>query len=220
VDKQSAAARVGAAAAVAPCGSWIRDGLRWRPKGLLSAKFALTGKCARRRARSRGLPSKRRSTAGYGAFPAISAERLKIGQMGDRSVRVPRRAVPGQPMKRDNGRDWSQPGKKAEVKLTFQDWAGLATYACALLLCVRGLVRHSRKPRQTRGPLLGLGAGAGIAASVAAIVVFLLADSTSGAALRLQRWLLWPAGIVFAGSLAVMVCVYLRSRSQRRCTKG
>jgi hypothetical protein len=48
-DKQRAAAtvaRVGAAAAVAPCGSWIRDGLRWRPKGLPSAKFALTGKYA------------------------------------------------------------------------------------------------------------------------------------------------------------------------------
>jgi len=42
-DKQRAAARVGAAAAVAPCGSWIRDGLRWRPNGLLSVNFALTG---------------------------------------------------------------------------------------------------------------------------------------------------------------------------------
>jgi ABC-type Fe3+-siderophore transport system permease subunit len=106
------------------------------------------------------------------------------------------------------------------VKLTLEGWAGLATYACALLLCVRGLVRYPRKPRQTRRPGLGLAIGAGIAASVAAMIVLLLADGSSGAALRLQRWLLWPAVVVFAGSLAVMICVYLLSRIQRRCAKG
>jgi len=93
-DKQRAAAtvaRVGAAAAVAPCGSWIRDGLRWRPKGLPSAKFALTGKMHGSRARSR-VPSKRRSPAGYGASPATSAEQAKMGQMSDRSVTVRGRA--------------------------------------------------------------------------------------------------------------------------------
>jgi hypothetical protein len=43
--KQKAAAPIasaGAAAAVAPCGSRMRDGLLWRPKGLLSELFALS----------------------------------------------------------------------------------------------------------------------------------------------------------------------------------
>jgi hypothetical protein len=46
-DKKKAAttlASVGAAAVGAPCGSRMRDGLLWRPKGLLSKPGALPGK--------------------------------------------------------------------------------------------------------------------------------------------------------------------------------
>jgi hypothetical protein len=47
---------VGAAAAVAPCGSLMRDGLLWRPKGLLSVQFALSGSYALMHA-TESLPS-------------------------------------------------------------------------------------------------------------------------------------------------------------------
>ena len=63
------------------------------PKGSLPRSSRSPGNL-QSRPRSRGLPSKRRSPAGYGASPATSAEQAKMGQMSDRSVTVRGRGDP------------------------------------------------------------------------------------------------------------------------------
>jgi hypothetical protein len=98
------------------------------------------------------------------------------------------------------------------VKLTLADWLGLTAYGFILLACARSLARILRSPRPAREPAVVVPCLAGIVGAVSAMAFFLVADGTSATILRLQGWLLWPCGILFAGSSLVSIWAWARLR--------